>query len=400
MNKEIIKNLTVLLTLIIGIFGAKAQNFVVTGLEFSVIGENEVEVVGTYNDSFDSSLASIEIPSSVSFNGVTYSVTSIAEKAFYGYDLGEVSIPNSIKTVGDKAFYGCEYLHTVNIGSGLKNLGSYVFVCCYQLKDIKVVSDNPYFCDIDGVLYNKDLTTIYTCPIRKINIELPSSLTEIGSCAFWFCRNLTKIELPESVTKFGDSSFSGCTSITNIEIPESITIIPENCFQDCIGLKGIELSSVTKICKGAFYQCSSLEKVTLSKDLTEIEFGAFYTQTLKDIYCPSNIPPILAPTTPEMHYYDLNEMCSVFTNTTFENATLHVPSENIEAYKSAFGWSIFKNIISYDFNNVTFILDKSNFEKVTIYNLDGIKIDKTLENLTQGIYIINDGTNKKKILIK
>ena len=190
----------------------------------------------------------IVIPDTVVSKKVSYKVTSIGESAFANCkSLTSISIPNSITSIGDCAFYFS------------------------SLTSIEVNANNQNYASIDGVLYNKDVTTLICCPGGKTSITIPNSVTSIGSSAFSSCKALTSITIPNSVTSIGDYAFYYCSSLTSITIPDSVTSIEHFAFSFCKSLTSIIISnSVTSIENFAFDQCKSLTSISIPDSVTTI----------------------------------------------------------------------------------------------------------------------------------
>lgn len=105
-------------------------------------------------------------------------------------------------------------------------------------------------------------------------ITIPSSVTSIGSRAFYGCTSLTSITIPSSVTSIGSSAFYKCSGLTSITIPESVTSIDMSAFSYCSSLTSITIpESVTSIGNYAFSECSSLK--TINYTGTEEQWNAF-----------------------------------------------------------------------------------------------------------------------------
>ena len=132
---------------------------------------------------------------------------------------GDVTIPNSVKTIGYGAF---EY--------------------CYELA----------------------------------SIEISDSVTSIGNNAFYYCRSLTSVTIPDSVTSIGDYAFENCENLESVTLGKNVKTISYGAFEYCYKLASIEISdSVTSIDKYAFYYCISLTSVTIPDSVTKIGYYAF-----------------------------------------------------------------------------------------------------------------------------
>lgn len=165
-------------------------------------------------------------------------VTDIGMGAFaYCSGLTEVVIPNSVTSIDDAAFDDCGSLTTVTIGSGVTYIGIEAFDGFNQLESITVDTNNPAFCSVDGVLFNRSQTVIVDYPGgRAGDYTIPSTVTNIGFDAFADCAGLTGVIIPDSVTSIGDGAFIECTSLTTVTIPYGVGNINANTFAGCSSL--------------------------------------------------------------------------------------------------------------------------------------------------------------------
>ena len=107
--------------------------FEVGGINYSVTGENTVEVVAKF-PSYNYYTGDVVIPSTVTFDGIPYNVTGIGKLAFETcHNLSSVTIPESVTSIGDYAFYYCESLTSITIPKSVASIGIALFEYCNSL---------------------------------------------------------------------------------------------------------------------------------------------------------------------------------------------------------------------------------------------------------------------------
>lgn len=130
--------------------------------------------------------------------------------------------------------------------------------------------------------------TLGGCPVTKIDggaffyleeiteITLPQTITEIGECAFAYCRNLKSINIPSGILEIKYQTFYYCDSLEEIALPNKIESIGTEAFARCYNLKNLEIpNSVTTIGEQAFFYCESIKELKIGSSLCEIKTDAF-----------------------------------------------------------------------------------------------------------------------------
>lgn len=170
-------------------------------------------------------------------------VTTIGENSFSGYrGLKSVTIPKGVVRIGRGAFRGCNGLETVTISSSVTSIGENAFDCSSsELRSFSVDPDNPLFCSRNGMLCNKDGTTL----ISGVNgdVTIPEGVTCIHDHAFSGRSELRSLKLPSTVTNIGVNAFFCCSGLKSVFIPKGVVCIRNYAFGGCSGLESVVISS-------------------------------------------------------------------------------------------------------------------------------------------------------------
>ena len=326
--------LSIILTLIIASAswtGAKAQYWeakegdhaIVNGIHFLINGFGTATVTNTQylGEGYGYYTNTVQIPSTITVEGETYTVTGIQEKAFYSCpELKNVQIPSTVSTIGAQAF-------------GESPL----------LSKIIVDPTNPnFYADNNGILFNKTQTELIFCPktfsgaytvpedVQKIHafafnnckqltsVVLPNGLKRIEDGAFWGCSNMTSANIPSGLTYLGSDAFRNASSLSSsIVLPSTLSEIGSSAFKRCTSLSNVTIENGVEIIGGsAFVDCSNLKSIDIPNSVYSLGTSAFESAGLTSINIPESITEIQA---------------SVFYGCKLTKITLHAGLKSIAA---------------------------------------------------------------------
>ena len=445
MKKSLLKRTFVSVVLIcFALTGMAQTTFTAGDLNYSVNADGVSVTLTGHVDGYNAT-GPLNVPESVSYEGVDYAVTNIGNSAFlYYFYLTSLSLPNSLITIEDGAFAYCSgFTGDLIIPNSVVTIGASAFFTCYSF-------------DGDLVIGNS-VTTIGEYAFDDCNgmhgvLNIPSNVTTIGLDAFRYCdfggmtvdpanpvfdsrdncnaivRTSTNelvlgcvnTVIPNSVTAIGENAFCGLDGLTSINIPNSITSIGAGAFSFCFHLTG-DLTipnSVETIGAGAFFQCEGFDgTLTIGESVKFIGDYAFrQCSHFTNAVSLATVPPELG-----------NEPgwgCVVFEQ--FGTQTLTVPFGCVEAYQNS-AWydpmglkgfyefieaeptavSEVGNVISAVYPNPTngvVRIEAENIKNVSVYNslgqiifenaANGDAFEYDFSGQEAGVYFIKVETNK------
>lgn len=214
-----------------------------------------------------------------------YDFLGIGAYALAQTGISSIILPDGAYPVGENAFAECENLATVKLSVNTQLVQNSVspFGGCAKFKAY-VADGSAYYTAADGVLYNKDMTQVVAVPYAADEVNLPSSVTGIGSGAFAGVANVQNVDL-SNITSIGSYAFAN-SGIVGATISTAVTELADGAFFGCAQLQSIEgLQNLVKIGKQAFYGCTSLRNLQFD-NLIDIGNDAFRASGVQSIIAP------------------------------------------------------------------------------------------------------------------
>ena len=289
--------------------------FTVGNFTYSVTDEENHKVSIAKADEVELTGALI-IPSSVTYEAVTYSVTSVKESGFNGTGITSVIIPASVMNIGNAAFQACGSLSSITIEDSETPLtmpGSWYerpfwspATTIYIGRNLILTGEevNPLTYDVTSVEFGPQVTTINPALFYSNNkltsITIGSGVTTIGDNAFYSCGGAeevseTVVTMGSNVTSIGINAFHDCPKLKSIALPSTLTTIGNEAFRNT-GLTSISIpASVMTIGDATFQDCNSMSSITIEDSETPLTIpGTWYERpflnnTATTIYIGRNL---------------------------------------------------------------------------------------------------------------
>lgn len=208
-------------------------------------------------------------------------------------ELLEISIPDSVKSIGRESFSGCQKLAGEIITSATK-LGERAFyntaiTAVTFKKPIKYIGKEGFAksTSLKKISFEADNNAIISEGLFKgcrsiVHLTLPEGLQNIPNSCFEGCVSLKEIYLPSTIKSIGNKCFYDCKFLEKINIPNCL--LSPSCFENCTSLKRVSVNQ-KKLPTALFKNCTSLEEVQFNEMPTVIGNQAFFgTTSLKGIH--------------------------------------------------------------------------------------------------------------------
>lgn len=272
------RRINILFVLLLTVSTARAYDIKFNGIYYDVVPKAKMAKVVIGDDHYR---GEVTIPETIVYEGVTCSVTSMANAVFKDCDVTKVWLPDGITEISYTAFENCYNLISVRLPANLERISTRAFDHCESLQVI----------------------------------EFPSSLKEIEYRAFWRCLKIPSIMLPDGLETLGEGAFYDCPGVISVHLPRSLSVIPKDAFYNCkfeavdihdgikeirdrafcsTGLKTIVIpETVRELGSEVFMSCADLVSVQLPNNMTELPTGIFRgCKNLKTIHIPEGVTTI------------------------------------------------------------------------------------------------------------
>ena len=292
--KRLLFSFLFVLTAIAG-WAQEPTTFTVGNFKYTVTDDENLYVSIAKADEAELSGALV-IPSSVTYEEVTYAVTSVGASGFNGTGITGVTFPASVTSIGSEAFRNTG-LTSITIPASVMTIGDAAFQGCGSLASITIEDsetpltmsgswyERPFWSPATTIYIGRDLTLTgeENNPLTydATSVEFGPKVTTINPALFYTNTKLASIIIGNGVTTIGESAFLACgqsdeVTETVVTMGSNVTSIGTNAFKDCTHIKSVTLpSKLTTIGNEAFNGCSALTSITIPASVTSVGVAAF-----------------------------------------------------------------------------------------------------------------------------
>lgn len=193
-----------------------------------------------------------------------------------------------VTKIAEFAAVNLEYITKITIGKNVKEISDWAFGNSRKITEFSVDEENPYFSDVDGVIFTEDMKTLLFYPpsggiktekdtegneFKSISYTIPEGVETIRTKAFYKCYDLRNVTLPQSLKNIEEKAFFRC-NLQTITLPDGLEFIGKDAFAFCEQAKEVTIpASVKQIDEYAFYSCYALSNVTMLGNESEMTLG-------------------------------------------------------------------------------------------------------------------------------
>ena len=384
----------------------------------------------------------IAVPATITVEGVDYTVTELAEDAFWASDVTSLSLPSTIKKLGTNSIVFCTELKKVNIPVSVEEISDGVFGICGEITDFTLDEGNSHFIMESDMLMTADkkrlIHLFYARDENKtVNVSFPTTITAIDNYALAFCRSVKEIKLHEGVEKIGRYAFAWC-SLSSIEIPSSVTYLGEGFAAVNEGLKKISVAEGNTCCKlvdNVLYDADmkflymvlpGINNIDIAETVTKIGKHGIEETELETLVIPDSVKEIDVQAiinnpklktvvigsgmeSAEIMALDENESLEaiylrretpadikydLFEDEYYDKVTLYVPTGTKGAYALAPYWGKFKTIEEFTPTALHHVKAETKGVEEQIYSVDGSRCT----TLHRGLNILRSQGETRKVM--
>ena len=354
-------------------------------------------------EGYEKPQGSMTLPSTVTYEGETYTVTAIDDAAFYECDglTGTLVVPGSITDINTSAFYACTGLNVVELQEGVTTIWHNAFTSCSgitsisfpntltsifhnafsscssltslhlpasvttiypsvftndsALESITVDESHPlYYAENNAIIKRDDKTLFLGCK----NTVIPDDIVAIGGNAFNGAGDGGDLVIPNSVRSIGDYAFQSCHFSGTITLSDSLSTIGIFAFANSEFSGSLIMpNTVTSVGLRAFDHCLNLTgELKLSESLTEIQHTTFYGSGFTGVLViPNSVTSLSEWAFYDCHFSDLvlSENLTFIGGAAFSGCEsftgiLRIPASVTRIENHAFRNTRFTEIYSYN----------------------------------------------------